>query len=167
MRIPMVPNYSALPGGAFGAARMANAQAAFAPMHAYANALLPMNQAQYMPLQIKAQLMSNPMLWMASAGHPGVMTTMINSINKEIPQIGNPNVMNQMGGGGLLGAIVNHLHNLFGANKTGNTTQGASSTVGTPFDVSHLAPTQLVQVRMPNGSVQNMTVQQAQAIHAY
>lgn len=110
MRIPLPVNYGAMPGGYFNPARISNAQAAFAPMQAQANALLPMEQAEYMPYQIQAQMLSNPMLWMASQGNPGMMNSMIQNLTGSMPKT---NMMNSMpmNGGGLFGLLANHFMN--------------------------------------------------------
>jgi hypothetical protein len=124
MRIPMLQNYSGLPGGAYNAANISNAQSAFAPMQAAGNALLPMEQAQYMPYQMQLQAMSNPMLWMLGQQNPQMMQQVTSNIMKSLPQM---NKMNSMpfGGGGLLGDVVNHIRNVFGQSQIGKpATQG-------------------------------------------
>lgn len=107
MRIPLPVNYGAMPGGYFNPARISDAQAAYAPMQAQANALLPMEQAEYMPYQIQAQMLSNPMLWMASQGNPQMMNSMISNLTSSMPKTNMMNMM-PMNGGGLMGMLLGH-----------------------------------------------------------
>jgi hypothetical protein len=138
MRIPLPLNYGAMPGGGFNPAQASNyqnqilgSQAHYAPQQAYANAILPMMQAQYMPYQIQAQIMSNPMMWMAAQSDPGMMTGMMKNMgnmlktmpasmaNMAPPPMGNT--------GGLLGAAFS----MFDKPKTNamNTAPGTSAAI--------------------------------------
>ena len=116
MRIPMLTNYGGMPGGYFNAAQASNyqnqvlgAQAQYAPLQSYANAMLPYMQAKYMPYQMQLQAMSNPMMWMMGEQNPGMMKGMMQNMIKLMPQGG----MQGMAGtpssapmGGILGAFM-------------------------------------------------------------
>lgn len=145
MRIPMLQNYAAQPGGVVNPAMQSNdqtqilgAQAKYAPQQAYANALLPMMQARYMPYQIQAQMMSNPMLWMASQNNPGMMQGMMKNMMGAIPNANS--IMQgmggapQSGGGGLLGMIGNFLH---GTPSNSNSNSGASFSNPSPGQANY------------------------------
>lgn len=130
-------NYGAMPGGYYNPARISNAQAKYAPMQAQANAMLPMEQAQYMPYQIQAQMLSNPMLWMASQGNPGMMQSMIGNITNSLPKTNMMNSMPVDNGGGLLGGLLSHIF----SNK--QSTPSVSAAPGMPVSSGGSPVTQL------------------------
>lgn len=109
------------PGGALttnlqgsNALAVSNAEAKYAPYTAYANALSHQAYANYLPWQIKAQVLSNPYLALALKDKPELLDKMLNEFGEGMS---NPNVLN--GGvtipapGGrsdsMLGALFNKL----------------------------------------------------------
>lgn len=109
------------PGGALttnlqgsNALAMSNAEAKYAPYTAYANALSHQAYANYLPWQIKAQVLSNPYLALALKDKPELLDKMLNEFGEGMS---NPNVLNggvtipPPGGRGdsMLGALFNKL----------------------------------------------------------
>lgn len=164
MRIPLPVNYGAMPGGYVNPAQISNAQAAFAPMQAQGNALLPLMQAQYTPYQMYAQAMSNPMMWMAAQSNPGMMQNMMNNLSQAMPKTNMLGSGMFPGGGGLLGGLMNHL--MGNQQQSPAAPSSPAPQQAAPFDASKLSLDQMVQVQMPDGSMRTMTVQQARALGA-
>lgn len=115
------------PGGSLATAlrgwndvTVGNAKAKYAPYTEYSNALSKMAYANMLPYQIKAQLMSNPMVWMALKDNPEAIHSFVNSFSNSIPQgnnvTGNINIpqpnSNQFGGNpfsNLFGTLINKI----------------------------------------------------------
>ena len=95
------------------------AQAQYAPYTTYADAASKLAYANMLPYQIQAQVMSNPMMWMAMKDNPLAMKAMMDNFQRSIPQgnniFGNVNMpmpgtqrSNPLGNG-LMGMLYNKL----------------------------------------------------------
>ncbi len=91
----------------------ANAQ--FAPQTAYSNALSKMAYAKYLPYQLQAQMLSNPMIYYAFKDHPEVLQAMMSKFSQSIPGAGGSgqdasgSLMNMPKSNGLLGMLMDKL----------------------------------------------------------
>lgn len=91
-------------------------KAEYAPYTEYANAASKTAYANLLPYQIQAQLMSNPMMWMAIKDNPDAVNAIVKNFKESIPtsnnifgqiQIPKPHPMNQ---GGLASRFFNYLN---------------------------------------------------------
>lgn len=68
--------------------KVMKAEADYAPYRQYSDAMSKLAYANYLPFQLQAQALSNPMLWMSMQNNPQAAQEMINSFSKSIPQAG-------------------------------------------------------------------------------
>ncbi len=113
------------------------AEAQFAPQTAYANAMSRIAYANMLPYQIKASVLSNPLLWEAFKSNPNAMANMMKEFAQSVPE-GN-NLMggmkmpppNQSGGigSGMLGFLFNQLYGNKGAQSQQNAMQNKNNSI--------------------------------------
>lgn len=107
------------------------AQAQYAPYTTYADAASKLAYANMLPYQVRATVMSNPMLWMALKDNPNAINAMMNSFMQSVPKGNNvfgninlpsPGSMGGMGvaGNGLLGLILNKIGSVLPQNAINN-----------------------------------------------
>ena len=121
MSLPLPQEFSNLPGGgvfnaykAIGEGNNAlakgSAEAKYAPYKEYADVLSHMAYAQYLPYQIQAQLLSNPLLWLSMKDNPQAMKGMMDRFTSSMPTANSMNIPapNQVGatGNGLLSGLM-------------------------------------------------------------
>lgn len=90
------------------------AQAQYAPYTQYADAASKIAYAKMLPYQTQAQLLTNPMLWMALKDHPEIAKGMMDKFSSSMPDpnqllSGLPAPTMQTRGNGLLGMLLDKL----------------------------------------------------------
>lgn len=121
--IPLPQQFSQQPGGGIAnamqglnALTQGTAQARYAPYTAYADAASKIAYANMLPYQIQAQVLSNPMMWMAMKDNPQAMRDMMNSFVQSVPQgknvfgnVGIPAPSTSFFGSGLVNTLLGKL----------------------------------------------------------
>jgi hypothetical protein len=101
--------------------KSSNAQ--YAPYTNYANALSKIAYSNYLPAQLQAQALSNPMLFMALKDNPEAIKGLIDNFSRSIPTSQNmlaniPAPSQQQNSGGLLNMLFNHFRSTPGMNNS-------------------------------------------------
>src|SRR5438552_5296969 len=137
--VPMMPNQSFLDRyqdteSKFNELTKQNIENKYLPYTKYADAASKIAYSNLLPYQIKAQLMSNPLVWMALKDNPEAIKSFMGSFQNSIPQgnnvFGNVNIPlpGQQSGGGIFSGLIGQLINkITGNNQTNQSTNSLSN----------------------------------------
>lgn len=105
----------------------------YAPYNMYADALSKIAYAQYLPYQLQAQALSNPLLWMAMKDNPEAAKEMMSRFSQSVP---NGNNMGTLPGGAQLPnpsqSTGNSLLSMLIDKITGGNSGGGSNALPSP-----------------------------------